>query len=869
MRLAMELPAHAPLADEALDALVTVLDEIRLGRSRSRSELVARTGLGRAIVAQRVGELVDRGLVIEGDVGPSTGGRPPRRLTFRADAGHVLVADLGATSIDVAAHRARRADPRPSRRAGAIEAGPEAVPRPGRRAVRVAPADDQGHPRTPVGDRHRGARARSSSSPGRPISPPIMPGWDGYPIRERFAARYDAPVWVDNDVNLLALGEWRSGVAAGHDNVVVVKVGTGIGAGHHLGRPSPSRRPGQRRRRRPHPGHRRPGRRLPLRQHRLPRGAGRWRRRSAGPARRPPRRAGRARLRLALDQRGTVTAQDVARAASFGDPVAVALLQVGRPADRIDARERRQLLQPVAGRDRRRRRQQPGPVPRVDPRDRLPAVAPARDARPAHPALVARRPRRRHRRVLDGRRPAVRARVDRRAGSRPATRLPPRPSPRRWPADADRPRGHRRGRGHRVRHGHLDGADPGLPRSDRRPRAGHPGLGVSRCGRVRSRRPRATTPSWRPAGPSVRSTACRSGSRTSSMSPGCRRRRARRRSPHTQPTRTRRSSRGFARPGRHRRQDRTRPSSPIATRRRRATRGRRRTRPAARRPARRRPSRRGWSPARSGRRRSARSCGRSAYCGVVGLKGGHGAVPLDGVVPLAWSLDHAGAIARSVADAALLIAVLAGTPVVPTRTAAPRLGVDRAARSTRAEPACASISRVCWRGWPSAGAVVRTSRCRRPSPTLPMPAGAPRGRRRRDPRRTCSPSPRRRTTDRRSASSSAPGWRATPEDLAERARGPRDGARGAFADPRHVRCAADPGRASTGPAARRTAPATARCARRGARSASRRSALPTGLDADGLPFALQLVGGRGPPRPAPRRGDLVRARRRLRGRPGV
>ena len=72
------------------------------GRSRSRSELVARTGLGRAIVAQRVGELIERGLVSEGDVGPSTGGRPPRQLTFRADGGHILVADLGATSIDVA-----------------------------------------------------------------------------------------------------------------------------------------------------------------------------------------------------------------------------------------------------------------------------------------------------------------------------------------------------------------------------------------------------------------------------------------------------------------------------------------------------------------------------------------------------------------------------------------------------------------------------------------------------------------------------------------------------------------------------------------------------------------------------------------------
>ena len=91
----------APLPDEVLDDLVTVLDEIRLGRSRSRSELGARTGLGRAIVTRRVQELLDRGLVTEGEVGPSTGGRPPRQLAFRADAGHVLVADLGATSISV------------------------------------------------------------------------------------------------------------------------------------------------------------------------------------------------------------------------------------------------------------------------------------------------------------------------------------------------------------------------------------------------------------------------------------------------------------------------------------------------------------------------------------------------------------------------------------------------------------------------------------------------------------------------------------------------------------------------------------------------------------------------------------------------
>ena len=85
-----------------MDALALILDEVRSAGSRSRSELVTRTGLTRGIVAQRVGELIEIGLVVEDEIGPSTGGRPPRRVAFRGDAGHLLVADLGATSIDVA-----------------------------------------------------------------------------------------------------------------------------------------------------------------------------------------------------------------------------------------------------------------------------------------------------------------------------------------------------------------------------------------------------------------------------------------------------------------------------------------------------------------------------------------------------------------------------------------------------------------------------------------------------------------------------------------------------------------------------------------------------------------------------------------------
>jgi len=67
----------------------------------------------------------------------------------------------------------------------------------------------------------------------------------------------------------------------------------------------------------------------------------------------------------------------------------------------------------------------------------------------------------------------------------------------------------------------------------------------------------------------------------------------------------------------------------------------------------------------------------AAYCGVVGLKGPHGLVPVDGIVPLGWSLDHIGPFARTVADTAMVLSVMAGREIVPTKTSAPRLAVAR------------------------------------------------------------------------------------------------------------------------------------------------------------------------------------------------
>ena len=79
----------------------------------------------------------------------------------------------------------------------------------------------------------------------------------------------------------------------------------------------------------------------------------------------------------------------------------------------------------------------------------------------------------------------------------------------------------------------------------------------------------------------------------------------------------------------------------------------------------------------------------AAYCGVVGFKGTHGLISTEGVVPLAWSLDHVGIFARAVADVALTAGVLAGRPLAGPAPRPPRLAlaselVDRATPETAA-----------------------------------------------------------------------------------------------------------------------------------------------------------------------------------------
>lgn len=167
-------------------------------------------------------------MVEEGPSGESTGGRPSRTLHFRARAGSLLVAELGATSInaaitDLAGGIIEQVDADMD-----IADGPDVVLA---EVERHFGAFAKRHRKPGIWGIGLGVPGPVEFSLGTPTSPPIMPGWDRYPVRQRLSSRFRAPTWVDNDVNVLALGELRRGLAMGVDDAIFVKVGTGIGAG--------------------------------------------------------------------------------------------------------------------------------------------------------------------------------------------------------------------------------------------------------------------------------------------------------------------------------------------------------------------------------------------------------------------------------------------------------------------------------------------------------------------------------------------------------------------------------------------------------------------------------------------------------------
>lgn len=209
-------------------ALRKVLSMIATGEATSRAEIARFSGLARSTVGHQVDDLLAREIVEESAGTTSERGRPARLLRIRPSAGTLAVADIdvGATQVAIADLMgeilARDVVEQ------AVDGGPERLLSAITERLRAMLA---GLDQDPARVRHvvAGLPAPVDFQRGCPVRPPIMPGWDGFPVGEHLRDQFGTSVTVDNDVNLMALGE------AGHDladaPLLFVKVGAGIGAG--------------------------------------------------------------------------------------------------------------------------------------------------------------------------------------------------------------------------------------------------------------------------------------------------------------------------------------------------------------------------------------------------------------------------------------------------------------------------------------------------------------------------------------------------------------------------------------------------------------------------------------------------------------
>ena len=177
-----------------------------------------------------VGVLLSAELLLEQpEAGPSSGGRRPAALTFNDRVGVVLAADLGALHGRLAVCDLGGVVLAEVEEPIRIADGPDLVLAWVERTFDRLLAE-AGRVTGDVLGTAIGVPGPVEVATGRPVSPPLMPGWDGYPVAERLAERFGAPALLERDVNAMAIGEhrrhWRE-----LSNMVFVKVATGIGAG--------------------------------------------------------------------------------------------------------------------------------------------------------------------------------------------------------------------------------------------------------------------------------------------------------------------------------------------------------------------------------------------------------------------------------------------------------------------------------------------------------------------------------------------------------------------------------------------------------------------------------------------------------------
>jgi predicted NBD/HSP70 family sugar kinase len=206
-----------------------VLQLIRSGEAATRREIQDVTGLSRMTVAQRVDALLEARLIREVGDGQATGGRRPHRLEFNVENSVLAVATVDTTHSRTALTRLDGTIVADERLEVAVLDGPKAL------LTTLTDSFLRLLGKSDIDQESLAGIGLSIPGPvdphtGRPSQPPIMPGWDAYPIVEHLQESFAVPVFVENDADAMALGE-QSVNYRDCRSLCLVKVSTGIGTG--------------------------------------------------------------------------------------------------------------------------------------------------------------------------------------------------------------------------------------------------------------------------------------------------------------------------------------------------------------------------------------------------------------------------------------------------------------------------------------------------------------------------------------------------------------------------------------------------------------------------------------------------------------
>lgn len=227
-------PGQRPVRriDAEQQSLAVILNLIRAEEANTRLEIERVSGLGRAIVADRLATLVELGLIDERELGPAAGGRAPRSARFRDQAGLFLVTVIGQSTIGIAisdlsgrllVEHHEAADPN-------MGAGP-IIKRLKTLFDWALEQHRQGRDIWGIGIAVSGPVEPSEGQPFTSPSLPFMPSWEGVPFVEQLVAHFEAPVWVRSNTQMMTLGELRVGGGMNVRDMLFVDLGREISAG--------------------------------------------------------------------------------------------------------------------------------------------------------------------------------------------------------------------------------------------------------------------------------------------------------------------------------------------------------------------------------------------------------------------------------------------------------------------------------------------------------------------------------------------------------------------------------------------------------------------------------------------------------------